>query len=78
MFNFSKEDVALGYVSIHVSPFSNISSIFKIIRLKSFGKSWGKSCTKFVMSDIKYHFTCGGSDLSEIIKKFPSIITRIV
>ena len=78
VFNFSKEDVALGYVSTHVSPFSNISSIFKIIRLKSFRKSWGNSCTKFVMPDIKYNFTCGDSDLSETIKKYPSINTKII
>ena len=30
------------------------------------------------MLDIKYCFTCGDSDLSEIIKKCQNIITRIV
>ena len=69
MFNFYKKDWALGYVSTHLWHFFNISSIFKIISLKSFGKSWGNLCTKFVMPDIKYHFTCADSDLSEIMKK---------
>ena len=27
-------------------------------------KSFGNSCTKFVMLDIKYRFTCGDSDVS--------------
>ena len=30
------------------------------------------------MLDIKYRFTCGYSDLSEIIKKWQNIMTRIV
>ena len=30
------------------------------------------------MLDIKYRFTCGDSDLSEIIKKCQNIMTRIV
>ena len=34
--------------------------------------------TKFVMIDIKYRFTCGDSDVSEIIKKCQNIMTRIV
>ena len=34
--------------------------------------------TKFVMLNIKYRFTCGDSDLSEIIKKCQNIMTRIV
>ena len=29
------------------------------------------------MLDIKYRFTCGDSDLSEIIKKYLNIMTRI-
>ena len=29
------------------------------------------------MLDIKYHFTCGDSDLSEIIKKYQNIMARI-
>ena len=35
-------------------------------------------CTKFVMLDIKYRFTCGDSDLSKIMKKCPNIMARIV
>ena len=30
------------------------------------------------MVDMKYRFTCGDSDLSEIIKKCQNIMTRIV
>ena len=30
------------------------------------------------MLDIKYRFTCGDSDLSEVIKKCQNIMTRIV
>ena len=30
------------------------------------------------MLDIKYRFTCGDSDLNEIIKKFQNIMARIV
>ena len=30
------------------------------------------------MLDIKYRFTCGDSDLNEIIKKCQNIMTRIV
>ena len=30
------------------------------------------------MIDIKYRFTCGDSDVSEIIKKCQNIMTRIV
>ena len=46
--------------------------------LRSFGNSSGSLCTKFVMLDIKYRFTCGDSDLSEIIKKCQNIMARIV
>ena len=35
----------------------------KILSLKSFGNSWGNFCSKFVVLDIKYRFTCGYSDL---------------
>ena len=30
------------------------------------------------MLDIKYRFTCGDSDISEIIKKCQNMMTRIV
>ena len=36
------------------------------------------SCTKFVVLDIKYRFTCGVSNLNKIIKKCQNIMTRIV
>ena len=43
------------------TPTFDIFLIFpKIVSLKLFGNS----CTKFVMLDIKYHFTCGDSDVS--------------
>ena len=45
------------------------------LSLRLFGNLWGKSCTKIV---IKYRFTCGYSDLSEIFKKCQNIIARIV
>ena len=54
--------------------FYNISQFPKILSLKSFGNS----CTKFVMLDIKYRFTCGDSDLSKIVLKCQNVMTRIV
>ena len=30
------------------------------------------------MLDVKYRFTCGDSDVSEIIKKYQNVMTRIV
>ena len=38
----------------------------------------GNSCIKFVMVDIKCRFTCGDSDLGQIIKKCQNIMMRIV
>ena len=76
-FNFWKKDWAIGWISTHIWYFSNISKFPKILNLKSFGNSWANSCTKFVMLDIKYHFTCGNSDLSEIIKKCKNIMATI-
>ena len=47
------------------TPTFDIFLIFpKILSLKLFGNSFGNSCTKFFMLDIKYHFTCGDSDVS--------------
>ena len=42
------------------------------------GKSFGNSCTKFVILDVKYRFTCGDSDLCLNIKKCQNIMTWIV
>ena len=61
----------------------------KILSLKSFGKSWGDSYTKFAILGIKFRFTCGESDLylnstngkSDLYlnsTKFQNIMTRIV
>ena len=36
------------------------------------------SCTKYVMLDIKYRFTCGHLDLRKIVKKCQNIMTSIV
>ena len=49
-----------------------------MISLKSFGNSWGSSYTKFDILDIKHSFTCGDSDLCQIIKKCQNIMSRIV
>ena len=46
--------------------------------LKSFGKSWGKSCTKFAILDVKFRVTCDESDLYQNIVEFQNIMTRIV
>ena len=62
-FNFWKEDWALGCMFTQIWHFSNISLFPKILSLKPFDNSWGNSCRKFVMLDIKYRFTCGYSDL---------------
>ena len=78
IFNFWKEEWALGCISIYISHFSNISKFPKILSPKSFSNSFSNSCTKFVMLDIKYCFTCGDSDLREIIKKCQNIMARIV
>ena len=40
---------ALGYVSTQTWDFPNISLFPKILSLKSFGNSWGNSCTKFAI-----------------------------
>ena len=77
-FNFRIKDWAIGCISTHIWHFSNIFSFPKILTLKSFGNSWGNPCTKFVMLDIKYRFTCGDSDQSEIIKKCQNIMTWII
>ena len=58
--------------------FSNISWFINILSLKSFSKSWGKSCNKFLMLDIKHRFTCSDSDLSQVIKMCQNIMTKIV
>ena len=43
--------------------FPDISSFPKILSFKSFGNSWGKSYTKFIILEIKSRFTCGESNL---------------
>ena len=48
------------------------------LKLKLFGNSWGNSYTKFAIVDIKFRFTCGESDLYQIIVKFQNIKTSIV
>ena len=78
MCNFWKEDWALGCISTYFAHFSNISYFPKILSVKSFNNSWGNSRTKFIILDIKYCFTCGDSNLSEIIKKLQNLMARIV
>ena len=58
-FNLWKGDWALGYVSIQIWDFPNISLFPKILILKWFGNSWGNSYTKFAILDITFRFTCG-------------------
>ena len=77
-FYFWQEGWTLGYHSMMLTQFPDISQLAKFLSLKSFGNSWGNSCTKFVMLDIKYHFTCSDSDLSKIIKKCQNIMTKTV
>ena len=65
-FNFWKEGWTLACVSTwiwHFLIFPNSLS------LKFFRNSWGNSCIKFVILDIKYCLTCGYLDLFLITKK---------
>ena len=55
-------------VSNCVSDFLNLSLL---------GNSWGNSYTKFVILDIKFHFTCFLSNLNENFVKFQKNITTI-
>ena len=76
--NFFKGDWALGCVSTQIWEFSNIYELPKILGLNSFGILWGNSYSKLAILDIKFHFTCVESDLSENMVKFQRIISRIV
>ena len=58
-FNFWGVDLALAFVCIQIWDFPIISLFPNILRLKSSGKSWGNSCTKFIILDITSRFTCG-------------------
>ena len=58
-----EEEWALPCVSTLIWQFSNFSQFAKIPSLKSFGRLWSNSCTKVVILCIRYHFTCGDSDL---------------
>ena len=62
-FNFWEEDWTLGSISTHIWDFSNISQFSKILWLKALGIWWGDSYNMFIVLDIKFHFTCGESDL---------------
>ena len=44
----------------------------------SFGSLYCDLCTKFVILDIKYRFTSGDSNLSEIIKTYQNTMTKTV
>ena len=48
-FIFCKRDLRLRYVSTLISHFPNICLFPKILSLKSLGKSWGNSDTKFAI-----------------------------
>ena len=63
MFNFLKGDWALGYPSLQVLDFLNISLFPKMLSLKSFGNSWRILYTEFAKLDITFRFTRGKSDL---------------
>ena len=64
-FSFWNEDWTLGCLSTHTwHLFIDILIFPNFLSLKWFGKSWGNSCTKFVVLDITHRFTCGNSDLS--------------
>ena len=56
-FNFWKGDWVLDYFSTQIWDFPNISLFPKTLSLKSFGNSWGNSCTKFAILDITFRFT---------------------
>ena len=62
-FDFLKGGWALGFVSIQIWEFFNVSLFPEILSLKSFCNSWGSSYTKFIVLDIKFRFNCGKSDL---------------
>ena len=74
-----------GYWTLGFSPcsieywnFPNISFFLKIIRLSSFGNSWGNSHIKLLILDIKFRFTRGEWSLYKSLKKFHDIINKIV
>ena len=46
-------------VSTQIWDFPNFPLFSKILSLKSFGNSWGKLYTKFVIIDITFRLTCG-------------------
>ena len=62
-FDFLKGGWALGFVSIQIWEFFNVSLFPEILSLKLFCNSWGSSYTKFIVLDIKFRFNCGKSDL---------------
>ena len=49
---------------------------FQRSSLKLFGNLWGNSYTKFAILDIKFHFTCGSSDLYQNMAKFQNIFGK--
>ena len=71
-------DWALGCDFIQIWDFPNISLFPKMLSLKLSGNSWGNSYTKFTILDIKFHFTCGESDVCLTIVKFQNIMTKVV
>ena len=77
-FDFWKENRVLGCVSTQNFNFSNPSWFLKILNLKWFFNSWGNSCTKFVILDIKYRFTCADSNLCQVIENGQNIMIAIV
>ena len=72
---FWKEYWALGCVSIRIWHFLTFP---KILSLKSFGNSWGNSCTKFVIIlDISIVLIVAIRTCAELLK-VPNIMTGIV
>ena len=63
-FSISVEDWALGYYYIWFRHFSDISSLHKILSLKSFVKWWGNSYTPCLWVIIAHRFTCGARKTS--------------
>ena len=52
--------------------------LVSVLNLKSFGNSWGNSCTMFVVLDIWYHFTCGEWKLYLNLQVFHNVMSVIV
>ena len=73
-----KGDWVLGSASDHFYDFPNVSLFPKIVSLESFDKSLGTLHTMFLVFYIKYHFTCGESNLYYSLPVFHKFTSAIV